>query len=145
MKKSRVSAYNVALIFSLSLVLIIILFPAGNQTALAGTHTFADSTLRKNVTRKPVVREVLTSQQLFVVTATPVKGKDAGKLFDLKGELRDAFMIIGYLDNGSVEELKWTMCPDGKCPETGTFKAGTKEYAKLDSLITKFKPQSPQQ
>ncbi|RYY37365.1 MAG: hypothetical protein EOP46_02930 [Sphingobacteriaceae bacterium] len=116
--------------------------PVNISMAADSAANLSDSTSRKQINHKPKIREVLTSQQLFVVTATAAKGKDAAKLFDLKGELRDAFMIIGYLDNGSVEELNWTMCPDGKCPETGTFKAGTKEYVQLDSLIAKFKPQS---
>lgn len=138
MKKLLAAKYKVTLVFAFFIALVVMLEFAGSNKAMAGVRNLADSTARKLLNHKPVMREVLTSQQLFVVNTVSTSGSP----FSLKGELRGAFMIVGYLDNGSVEELKWTMCPDGKCPETGTFKAGTKEYAHLDSLITKFKPLS---
>ncbi|MBD1363338.1 hypothetical protein IDJ77_05890 [Mucilaginibacter sp. ZT4R22] len=82
------------------------------------------------------VREVLTSQQLFMVKVSPVKGKNAKKgLFDFKAELRDAFMVILYDKDTSRTELDWVMCPDGKCPIATTYRSGTPGYKQLDVWI----------
>jgi hypothetical protein len=53
------------------------------------------------------VREVLTSQQLFVVKMTRAKQKSAKHpLVNFKAELRDAFTIICYEKDTSYTELK---------------------------------------
>ncbi|WP_184545194.1 hypothetical protein [Mucilaginibacter sp. FT3.2] len=86
------------------------------------------------------VRQVLISQQLFLVELSPVKGsKPKDKLVNFKGELRDAFMIICYNGNKTIEELGWSMCPNGKCPIGKSYNAGTKEYDELDGVIAAAK------
>lgn len=83
------------------------------------------------------VREVLTSQQLFLVEATPIKGPKAKKGdVNFKAELRDAFMVILYAKDTSSTELDWVMCPNGKCPIAKTYNQGTPEYTQLDTWIT---------
>jgi hypothetical protein len=96
--------------------------------------------LTDSVCHPSKVREVLTSQQLFVVKMTPAKQKSAKHpLVNFKAELRDAFTIICYEKDTSYTELKWTMCPGGVCPLTGTFNAGTPGYKKLDTLMAQAK------
>lgn len=86
------------------------------------------------------VREVLTSQQLFVVKMTRARQKSAKQpLVNFKAELRDAFTVLCYEKDTSYTELKWTMCPGGVCPTTGTFKFGTPGYKKLDTLMAQAK------
>jgi len=86
------------------------------------------------------VREVLTSQQLFVVKMARAKQKSAKHpMVNFKAERRDAFTIICYEKDTSYTELKWTMCPGGVCPLTGTFNAGTPGYKKLDTLMAQAK------
>jgi hypothetical protein len=86
------------------------------------------------------VREVLTSQQLFVVKMTRARQKSAKQpLLNFKAELRDAFTVLCYEKDTSYTELKWTMCPGGVCPTTGAFKFGTPGYKKLDTLMAQAK------
>jgi hypothetical protein len=86
-------------------------------------------------------REVLLSQQLFVVKLSKVKGpkKINSKKVNVKAELRDAFMIQRYDNGKSSTELSWTMCPNGVCPVGGTYKMGTPEYKQLDLVIAQAK------
>ncbi|WP_439698470.1 hypothetical protein ACFGVS_09855 [Mucilaginibacter sp. AW1-7] len=85
-------------------------------------------------------REVLTSQQLFVVEMTRARHKSVKHtLVNFKAELKDVFTIVCYEKDTSYTELKWTMCPGGVCPVTGTFKFGTPGYKKLDALIAQTK------
>jgi hypothetical protein len=86
-------------------------------------------------------REVLLSQQLFVVKLSKVKGpkKTNSKKVNVKAELRDAFMIQRYDNGKSSTELSWTMCPNGVCPVGGTYKMGTPEYKQLDLVIAQAK------
>lgn len=86
------------------------------------------------------VRQILLSQQLFLVELSPVKGsKPKDKLVNFKGELRDAFMIVCYNGNKTTTELDWSMCPNGKCPIGKSYNQGTKEYDELDGLIAATK------
>ncbi|MEO3406397.1 hypothetical protein AAFN85_20965 [Mucilaginibacter sp. CAU 1740] len=81
-------------------------------------------------------REVLLSQQLFVVKLSKLKSKpDKPQKVNFKAELRDAFMVICYDKNKTITELNWTMCPNGKCPITGTFNYGSAQYKQLDTVI----------
>ena len=109
----------------------------------SGTSSYATingKLLTDSVRHPSKVREVLTSQQLFVVKMTPAKQKSAKHpLVNFKAELRDAFTIICYEKDTSYTELKWTMCPGGACPLTGTFNAGTPGYKKLDTLMAQAK------
>jgi hypothetical protein len=86
-------------------------------------------------------REVLLSQQLFVVKLSKVKSlkKTNSKKVNVKAELRDAFMIQRYDNGKSSTELSWTMCPNGVCPVGGTYKMGTPEYKRLDLVIAQAK------
>ena len=85
-------------------------------------------------------REVLTSQQMFVVEVQPIKkGKYKNKRVNFHAELRDAFQVFKYTKDSSVVELDWVMCPDGKCPEAKYYEPGTAEYAQLDILIKNTK------
>jgi hypothetical protein len=89
-----------------------------------------------SLTNSQKERQVLLSQQLFMVKASPVKGKNAKKgLVDFKAELRDAFMVILYDKGTSRTELDWVMCPDGKCPIGATYRYGTPGYKQLDAWI----------
>jgi len=87
------------------------------------------------------VREVLTSQQLFLVKISSIKGKRSkkGNYFNFKAELRDAFMINCYDNDKIIKEQDWAMCPNGICPKTGTFNWGTPEYKQLDTLMAQTK------
>jgi hypothetical protein len=86
------------------------------------------------------VREILLSQQLFVVEISPVKGsKPKDKLVNFKAELRDAFMVICYDGDKTITELNWTMCPNGKCPIAKTYNWGTPEYNQVDTLMREGK------
>lgn len=85
-------------------------------------------------------REVLTSQQLFVVEVQPVKkGKLKNKRVNFRAELRGAFQVFKYTKDTSIVELDWVMCPDGNCPEAKYYEPGTAEYAQLDVLIKNTK------
>jgi hypothetical protein len=84
---------------------------------------------------EPSVREVFTSQRLFVTKLVPVKGKFNKTKQGYKAELRDAFKVIRYENDSSYVELDWTLCPDGHCPEVGEFSEGSTKYREIDSLI----------
>lgn len=85
----------------------------------------------------PVVREVLTSQQLFVVKLSTLKTKSKKGTQKFEAETRDAFKVIRYERDSSYVELNWTICPEGDCPEMGQFDEGTPGYRKIDTLILK--------
>ena len=99
-----------------------------------------------SASQAPSVREIMTSQHLFIVQLEPLaKGKSQKARRKFKAELRDSFKVIRYEGDSSYLELDWTMCPDGKCPEVGQFDEGTVSYIAIDSLIrscTKKKPSS---
>jgi hypothetical protein len=82
------------------------------------------------------VREVLTSQQLFVTRLTPLKKTGKKQKVKMEVSLRDAFKVIRYQGDSSYIELDWTQCPNGQCPAMGQFEGATAEYLHLDSLIT---------
>jgi len=84
-------------------------------------------------------REILTSQQLFIVEISHVKGE---KDVRFKAELRDAFKIICYDKDHTFTELNWVLCPDGQCPIPGTYNAGTAEYRHLDAIIANSRKNS---
>lgn len=87
-----------------------------------------------------VSREVLTSQQLFMVKMSKGKKTRSGKrLVNFKAELRDAFMIVCYKGDKSFTEQSWRMCPDGKCPVPGTYEIGSEKYKHLDTLMAATK------
>ena len=87
------------------------------------------------IDNEPAIREVLTSQQLFVTKLTPIKGRFRKTKQKFEAELRDAFKVVIYKSDSTYVELDWTMCPDGKCPDVGQFEEGTLAYARIDSLI----------
>lgn len=118
------------------LILSISLLPFIPLHSVAMTaHIPADTTHRELK-----VREVLTSQQLFMVKVSPIKGKRSkGKYFDFKAELRDAFMIICYDNDKTIKEQDWAMCPNGVCPKPGSYNWGTPEYKQLDALMAQAK------
>jgi hypothetical protein len=119
------------------LTLIPVVLFYGRTTSYA---TIKTKLLTDSVRHPSKVREVLTSQQLFVVKMTRAKQKSAKHpLVNFKAELRDAFTIICYEKDTSYTELKWTMCSSGACPLTGTFNIGTPGYKKLDTLIVQAK------
>jgi hypothetical protein len=91
--------------------------------------------------RKLKVREVLTSQQLFLVELSPIKGKRSkkGNYINFKAELRDAFMIYCYDNDKVIKEQDWAMCPNGLCPKPGSYNWGTPEYKQLDTLMAQTK------
>jgi len=66
---------------------------------------------------EPEIREILTSQQLFVTKLMPLAGKYKKTGQGDKAELRDAFKVIRYEGDSTYLELDWTLCPDGNCPE----------------------------
>jgi len=89
-----------------------------------------------STTNDQKIREVLTSQQLFVVELSPRKDKSAKKgIVNFRAELRDAFKVILYDKDTSITELDWTMFPDGACPVIGTFKSSTIAYTQLNVLM----------
>ncbi|WP_121810858.1 hypothetical protein [Mucilaginibacter kameinonensis] len=110
----------------------------GDVYALTSGKPPADSIL---VTEK--VRQVLISQQLFVVKISKIKTtkKNTPKKVNanFKAELRDAFMIIRYDNGKSHTEQNWAMCPNGVCPVPGTYRFGTPEYKQLDVAIAQAK------
>ena len=71
---------------------------------------------------EPAVREILTSQQLFVTKLMPSSGKFKSKRQEFEGELRDAFKVIKYKGDSSYAELDWTLCPDGSCQKQASLK-----------------------
>lgn len=87
------------------------------------------------VDRNPAMREILTSEQLFVTKLAPVKSKSKKAKQKFEARLHDAFKVIRYQGDSSYVELDWTLCPDGDCPEMGQFEEGTSGYKKIDSLI----------
>jgi hypothetical protein len=92
---------------------------------------FADSS--RNASR---VREVLTSQQLFVVKIHPIKRKNAKPhTVKVRAELRNAFRVTSYENDTPHMDLNWAMCPGGVCSIPGTYKFGTPGYKKLDTPI----------
>ena len=104
------------------------------QAAL-NNKSLQDSSLHSSKTR-----EILLSQQLFTVKVSKPKSKKAKPgVVDFKAELRDAFTIICYDKDKSYTELDWTMCPDGKCPISGTCRFGSAKYKQLDTLIANTK------
>ncbi|POY35879.1 hypothetical protein C3K47_14115 [Solitalea longa] len=107
------------------LLFLILINPYAPANALPNNLHVSDSTLDHEK-----IREVLTSQQLFVVEAKP-----NGKNVKFKAELRDAYKIIKYDKDSSSIELNWTMCTKNCCPQPGFYSYGTTEYKKLDTLI----------
>jgi hypothetical protein len=86
------------------------------------------------VSRDAAVREILTSEQLFVTKLTPIKNtKNTKQKFEAR--LRGAFKVIRYQGDSSYVELDWTLCPNGQCPQMGQFEEGTSGYRKIDTLI----------
>ncbi|MFC0512676.1 hypothetical protein ACFFGT_00635 [Mucilaginibacter angelicae] len=120
------------------LALFFVLCNCSSIYAMRSHKLSADSNLRVEK-----VREVLLSQQLFVVKLSKVKSpkKTSSKKVNVnfKAELRDAFMITRYDNGKSNTELSWTMCPNGVCPVPGTYKIGTPEYKQLDLVIARAK------
>lgn len=93
-----------------------------------------DSTLVKSG-----IREVFTSQQLFVTEVHPIKKGKSSKRVKFKAELRDAFKVICYDADSSHTELNWVrLNQDYGQPRMGLYYPGTPEYQKLDSLIIKI-------
>lgn len=85
--------------------------------------------------QQPSVREILTSQHLFVVKLSPPTSKSKNARRKFEAAMRDTFTVIRHEGDSSYVELDWTMCPDGKCPEVGQFEEGSQAYIKIDSLI----------
>lgn len=85
------------------------------------------------------VREVFTSQQLFITDIQPLKKGKKGKKVKFKAELRDAFKIIRYDEDSVYTELNWVMCTKYGQPEAGQYTEGTSEYKKLEVLIANVK------
>jgi len=85
--------------------------------------------------REPIVREILTSQQLVVTKLIPLKGKLKETKQGFEAELRDVFKVIKYDNDSIYVELDWTLC-SGRCPEMGQYKEGTPGYRKIDNLIS---------
>jgi len=90
-----------------------------------------------SISSEKKVREILTSQQLFMVKISSIKGKKSR--FKFKAELRDAFLIVRYDGDKTITELNWTKCPNGNCPVPGQYNFGTTEYNQIDSLIVNAK------
>ncbi|AYL94568.1 hypothetical protein [Mucilaginibacter celer] len=124
---------NLLPILILSLILQLL---SSNSSEASTTKRFPTD----SIAHSSKTREVLLSQQLFVVKLSKPKAKNArpGKV-DLKAELRDAFMIVCYDKNKTYNELNWTMCPDGHCPVAGEYQFGSVKYRQLDTLIAKTK------
>jgi hypothetical protein len=120
--------------FALSIcfpLIMVALFPVSNIGSVSAPKNAGDS-----IRRDSKIREVLTSQQLFMVEMTEIKGKSKKKHYvNFKAELRDAFMIICYDNDKSFKEQDWAMCPAGQCPTPGTYKWGTTAYEQLDTLM----------
>jgi hypothetical protein len=116
-------------------ILLLISIPLFNNKITKASTNIAsptDSTAKQ--------REVLLSQQLFVVKLSKPKNKKAKLgIVDMKAELRDAFTIICYGKDKTVTELNWSMCPDGKCPVPGTYNYGSRQYKQLDTLMAQVK------
>ncbi|HKG07952.1 MAG TPA: hypothetical protein VKB19_15910 [Pedobacter sp.] len=87
------------------------------------------------VKRDPAVREIFTSEQLFVTKLTPVKSRSKKGQKKFEAKLRAAFKVIKYQGDTSYVELDWTLCPNGQCPEMGQFEEGSSGYEKIGSLI----------
>jgi hypothetical protein len=112
-------------------LIMVALFPVSKIGSVSAPKNAGDS-----IRRESKIREVLTSQQLFLVELTEIKGKSKKKKFvNFKAELRDAFMIICYDNDKSFKEQDWAMCPAGKCPTPGTYNWGTPAYKQLDTLM----------
>lgn len=85
------------------------------------------------------IREVFTSQQLFVTEVRPIKKDKSGKKVKFKAELRDAFKVVCYDADSAYTELNWVRSDqDSGQPRMGIYYPGTTEYQKLDSLIIKI-------
>lgn len=123
---------NIPLILFTLLIAPVLLMSSGFKQAAYG---IIDTTKNDNAPR-----EVLTSQQMFVVEVQPVKkGKYKNKRVNFRAELRDVFQVFKYTKDTSIIELDWIMCPDGKCPEAKYYEPGTPEYAQLNVLVKNAK------
>lgn len=119
-----------------NLLLIIVILFSVTVDATAKARRFIDTSLADTTFKDSIKRQVLLSQQLFVVKITPAKGKKAKKgIVDVKAELRDAFTVILYNKDTARIELEDAMCPDGKCPVGRMYDYGTAEYKHLDVLM----------
>ncbi len=124
------------LLHSRNLLLIIVILFSVALDATAKARLFIDTSLVDTIFKDSIKRQVLLSQQLFVVKITPAKGEKAKKgIVDVKAELRDAFTVILYTKDTARIELEDAMCPDGKCPVGKMYDYGTAEYKHLDVLM----------
>ncbi|TFF40734.1 hypothetical protein [Mucilaginibacter psychrotolerans] len=115
--------------------LLLTAFSVAHPTAASIPEPAIDS-----IRKESKVREVLLSQQLFMVKISPIKGKHPKNVdVNFKAELRDAFMIIRYEGDKSITEQEWRMCPAGKCPIATTYNFGTPGYKQLDTLMAQTK------
>lgn len=114
--------------FGVTATLFVLLSFKAYKSAVSDT----DTTYNKNV-----VREVLSSQDLFIVKMSRIKGKK--NKFNLDAKLRNTFTVIRYTDDTTIVELDWILCPDGKCPEAKLYKEGTGESVRLDSVMKRAK------
>jgi hypothetical protein len=77
--------------------------------------------------------EVLTSQQLFVVSIKQLKNK---KKVNFRAELRDAFMVVRYDSDSTATKTEWLMSSKYGVYDMGRYNKGELGYQKLDSLIS---------
>jgi len=88
------------------------------------------------------IREVLTSQEMFITKLSAVKKNKKGKKINFTAELKDAFKVIRHDVDSSYIELDWLLSSKYGDPKAGVYNEGTAEFQKLDSLITKIKKKS---
>ena len=122
--------------FTILLIVLVFLVLKSNAQKYV---SLANQQLIDSTHNKPNVREVLTSQQLFVVEISDTIYSTKDTTVKFRAELRDAFKVIGYDDNRSYTELEWVMCPEDNCPVPRLYKLGTADYNKLDRLIADAK------
>jgi hypothetical protein len=79
--------------------------------------------------------EVLTGQQLFVVSIKPLKDK---KKANFRAELRDAFKIVRYDSDSTSIQTEWLMSSKYGVYAIGRYNKGEVGYEKLDRLISEI-------
>ena len=126
--------------FMFTALALVMLAPA-IALATSGIATIKHNSTDSTETR---TREVMTSQQMFMVKYSPVKGKTikGKKRFNFHAELREVFMVTYFDKDTTYTVTDWLRSPEKQRPVMGTYKYGTPEYKRLDTLIALSKKNS---
>jgi len=120
----------------LILLLLVLLDSTGNSYAFSSNLQLID-TVHNNSSAK----EVLTSQQLFVVEVSDIKKNTKNETVEFKAELRDAFKVICFHQDNTHTVLEWTMITNENNPKRGLYLQNTSEYKQLNRIIVNSRKQ----